>query len=1036
LGVAEATGPRLEERKEQKHQECLTRLEECLPSEGEDEDEEGEEEEEGEESESEDGSYVPQEEGAREQSDSDEDMVAGVSSSSARKTPKDMGVGASSSSARKPPKDITACIITRDSSALRALLEADPHLLTEKDRLGRTPLHLALLRGEAELLQVLLAAPDPARVEKALKMPFYGAEALSKDALPLLHLSLSVAGFEKSAPAALRCLELLLVAPDIDVNTVDNTGRTVLHAACAQGASAVLDTLLRHRADPGVRDEQGSFALHYAIDSQSHACVERLLRVSDPTLFTGELHPFYRCIDRQAWGAAFLLHRHQWPMTEDEITPIFDFASARGLTTEWNFVCEKGVDNACSLEELQWPAETFGTPSTLVVTHPLCLSHGIIPDDVDDPSLRQRIISETPENPHRLETLCGERGVLKSDAFRDLRWVGEPAPAPLTDVLRVHEYWYVHQLMERVQLLRGPNPYQRLPVDGGDTKVTSDSWNAALRACGCVLEAVDQVCNEQVRNAFCAVRPPGHHLGPAGATDKQDLDDDPEGSQGFCLLNNVAVGAAYARCVYRHMIHKVAIIDFDIHHGNGTEAIVRHLKCKLNRVDKVETVSLRGFSTRISVNGPPTCKPWLDPESDAESVFFASVHGYGGGFYPGTGRDCNEASPKIVNVAMRPDSSSADFRQGFRSKVLPELKAFDPDLIFVSAGFDGHEDDLIGNSRLVEEDFVWVTQQLLSVANSCCQGRLISVLEGGYNSRAECLSPFARSVAAHVRTLMHTSPNYRYLEVEAQAGGEPGAAEGLPAGGSFRQRDEQWVARRIEAKNDRRRKRRLSGSSQDGGPNKKKAKLVLSSRIFAAATAAAASAGRRAEARGDIVGEPEAIGLVPKNEEAELKADERGDDAMRNIFGEDDDEDGAAEAVAESAVEPAVPAALSAALAVEPAAAVEPAVEPAVPAAGVDGACGGEGDDVAMAVAESVIDTALMEDAAAPAPSHDDAAPPPLELPEAADVPEAVDVPETADVAAAAAEEVAAEVPEAPEVCQPNGMESGDGHGEAVAAEP
>ncbi|CAJ1452272.1 unnamed protein product, partial [Effrenium voratum] len=283
------------------------------------------------------------------------------------------------------------------------------------------------------------------------------------------------------------------------------------------------------------------------------------------------LHPFYRCIDRQGWEAALLVHKRSWPIPEAEINKIFGFAAARGLENEWNFVCEKGVDNSCSMEDVVWPAEVFREPSTLLVTHPLCGCHGAIPQEADDPQIRHTLMSRIPENPHRLEVLCGESGLLRSDLFRDLRWSPEPGAAPLVDVLRVHEFWYVQKLMERVQQV--PSINRPMAIDSGDTKVTEESWAAAMRAAGAVLEAVDQVCNDQARNAFCAVRPPGHHLGPAGAVDKQDLLDDPEGSQGFCLLNNVAIGAAYARCVYRHVIHKVAIIDFDVHHGNGTEAI-------------------------------------------------------------------------------------------------------------------------------------------------------------------------------------------------------------------------------------------------------------------------------------------------------------------------------------------------------------------------------------------------------------------------------------------------------------------------------
>ncbi|CAJ1426338.1 unnamed protein product, partial [Effrenium voratum] len=175
-----------------------------------------------------------------------------------------------------------------------------------------------------------------------------------------------------------------------------------------------------------------------------------------------------------------------------------------------------------------------------------------------------------------------------------------------------------------------------------------------------------------------------------------------------------------------------------------------------------------GFTLRLNVTKPPSCKPWLDAESDVENVFFASIHGFGGGFYPGTGATCSRFHPRIINAPLQKGAGSAEFRAGLRRQVLPQLQEFDPDLVFISAGFDGHEDDLLGCCNLSEEDYIWATQQLMAVANRCCQGRVVSVLEGGYNTRAEALSPFAAAVASHVRTLMYTSQSFCYLDYEVE----------------------------------------------------------------------------------------------------------------------------------------------------------------------------------------------------------------------------------------------------------------------------
>lgn len=666
-----------------------------------------------------------------------------------------------SSSSTGAPVDINSLILMQDEMALRDLVDRDAKAILQKDRLGRTPLHLALLKAQPDLARFLLSTADREVVGRVLRIPFRGATASGRnggtDSLPVLHLALSRAGFSREQEAlSVRCVETLMEHPEVPIDCLDNRGRSALHVACMQAGTDVVEALLRHEADPNIADDFGNYPLHYAIDSHCPATMELMFRASDRAQFTGALHPLYRCIDRQAWAALCIAGRYGWPLPDPE--DLGAYAAARGLAAEWRLVGERltqsGLPPDVALALLREERQV----RTAVLTHPVCLQHGQIPDDVDDPVLRSRLVSATLENPHRLEVLCGEFGVLRAESFAPLLRVDQARPAPLVDVLRVHEYRYVRSLMERVGRL--DTPFQRIPIDSGDTKVTRQSWEAALHAAGCVLEAVDLIVSGQALRSFCAVRPPGHHLGPAGATDKEELDESPRGSQGFCLLNNVAIGAAYARCVHRAHFSKVAIVDFDVHHGNGTEAIVRGLTG--SRTSKPERVlgEVRGVQYSIAVAPPPSLKPWLDPSSDPADVMFASIHGFGEDFYPGTGKECNDSMPKIVNVAMSDDATSADFRNGFRSKILPELYAFDPDILFLSAGFDGHEDDLIGNCHLVDQDFAWVTEQMVAVANRCCGGRLVSVLEGGYNSRAEAVSPLAHSVSAHVRTLMTLSSDF------------------------------------------------------------------------------------------------------------------------------------------------------------------------------------------------------------------------------------------------------------------------------------
>ncbi len=213
-----------------------------------------------------------------------------------------------------------------------------------------------------------------------------------------------------------------------------------------------------------------------------------------------------------------------------------------------------------------------------------------------------------------------------------------------------------------------------------------------LRAVGAVCAAVDAVVAGDADNAFCAVRPPGHHA-------------EADHAMGFCLFNSVAIGAQRARQL--HGLERAAIIDFDVHHGNGTQAIFE--------------------------NNP--------------HVFYASTHQ--APLYPGTGARSETGVGNIVNVPLRPMSGSAEFRHAFNEFILPALEDFRPDFILVSAGFDAHRADPLAQLMLVEADYAWVTERLMACAARHCEGRIVSSLEGGYD-----LDALAASAAAHVAALM------------------------------------------------------------------------------------------------------------------------------------------------------------------------------------------------------------------------------------------------------------------------------------------
>jgi acetoin utilization deacetylase AcuC-like enzyme len=307
--------------------------------------------------------------------------------------------------------------------------------------------------------------------------------------------------------------------------------------------------------------------------------------------------------------------------------------------------------------------------STLLISHPACLEH-----DTGE---------YHPERPDRLRAVMA---ALEDEAFAGLERVAAPA-ATLEQLLRVHPRTYVETILG----IRPPDG-DVVMIDG-DTAMGAGSAEAALRAAGAVVAGVEAVLDDRVATAFAAVRPPGHHATP-------------EVPGGFCLFNNVAIGARHAQA--RYAIERIALLDFDVHHGQGTQAVV---------------------------------------EPDA-SLFYGSTHQYP--LYPGTGFARERGSDgNVVNVPLRPNSGSDEFRAAWSGRILPELDRFAPELLIVSAGFDAHRRDPLAQLRLETEDFHWVTEELLSIADRHAGGRVVSALEGGYD-----LEALAAASAAHVRALM------------------------------------------------------------------------------------------------------------------------------------------------------------------------------------------------------------------------------------------------------------------------------------------
>ncbi len=306
--------------------------------------------------------------------------------------------------------------------------------------------------------------------------------------------------------------------------------------------------------------------------------------------------------------------------------------------------------------------------TTAFLTHPDCLNH-ITPDG-------------HPERVERLESVLARLGTPEFDVLMRV----DPPMGAIDDVLRCHPQPYIDRV-------RGAVPVTGFASLDADTHLSAGSYHAALRGVGANTMAVDLVMSGECENAFVACRPPGHHA-------------ETETAMGFCLFGNVSIAAKYA--LDHHGLSRVAVMDFDVHHGNGTQDLL-----------------------------------WNE-----DRVLFASTHQMP--LYPGSGHAIETGAHKnILNAPLAPHSDGAAFRREMEDRVLPALDRFKPELVLISAGFDAHANDPLAQLNWTEADFAWVTQRLCDLADDHANGRVVSTLEGGYD-----LDALANSVAAHVTVLM------------------------------------------------------------------------------------------------------------------------------------------------------------------------------------------------------------------------------------------------------------------------------------------
>lgn len=302
--------------------------------------------------------------------------------------------------------------------------------------------------------------------------------------------------------------------------------------------------------------------------------------------------------------------------------------------------------------------------TTAFITHDDCLKHVTPPGH--------------PEQVARLEYITN---ALQSVDLMRL----EAKLATREEILLLHPAAYIDNIEKAV-------PDCGWEAIDADTHLSSGSFTAALRAVGGVLQAVDLVMMQSAQNAFVAIRPPGHHA-------EREL------AMGFCFFGNVALGARYV--LENHGLSRVAIVDFDVHHGNGTQDLL-----------------------------------WNEPRT-------LTVTSHQSPLWPGTGAsDERGAHDNVINIPLRPQSAGKEMREAYERLVFPKLEEFAPEFLFISAGFDAHAADPLAELNWVEKDFIWLTRQLNQIAEKHCKGRVVSVLEGGYD-----LDALASSVKAHVETL-------------------------------------------------------------------------------------------------------------------------------------------------------------------------------------------------------------------------------------------------------------------------------------------
>lgn len=520
-----------------------------------------------------------------------------------------------------------------------------------KKNIGRMDvLQFAIYHGNLEIVKIL------SQME-------YSEPPQTNFNTPLIHIPLIKAAIPANREKYIQIFLYLLQVPTISITAVDAMKRSALHIAALYNLYEVVNPLAAKGFKLQEEDLYGYKAVHLAIENKHYQFVDALFDEYGSE-FLSILTPIKEnliawAIKKSAWSCLYIILKNATLDLIDLPSP--NGENPKAIASSNNSDAKlKAVLEAVEKEGEYDPHILDDYNKVLVISDVNCHKHALIPIDVEAQFIQKK---RQPENDERLRVLLGDNGILQTaNIHLHCSTISNVLPANISDILRIHDYSYISEIISKCSKL--PISASVLPTQyDKDTFISSESYTVATYAAGAVIKAVDSVAQGEYKYAFCPIRPPGHHIGPYGPDGLKELR-----TTGFCLLNNVAMGASYAKYNYKSKFNRIAIVDFDVHHGNGTEAMVRNL------TPNTITDKLQWVLGKIKIE-KMDYKPWLN-DNDASNVLFISIHGYNKEhpvlFYPSTGSDSDNTPGEssiypggVMNVPMALNATNEEWIKQF-----------------------------------------------------------------------------------------------------------------------------------------------------------------------------------------------------------------------------------------------------------------------------------------------------------------------------------------------------------------------------------